>query len=553
VSEVFISYKRENLAAVNRLVQGLRAEGVSVWWDQDIPPNAPWEATIERELAAAKLVIVAWSPASVASDNVKAEARWARGQGRLLQVFVEACDPPLFFGERQGVDLKGWSGLATDAAFRTLLQAVRAGPPQAPAEAASAASPVAEPLALPPLPSIAVMPFANLSGDPDQEYFADGMVAEITTALSRIRSIFVIASSSTFSFKGKSVSAQEVARQLGVRFVLEGNVRKAGDRLRIAVQLIDASGGAQIWADRFDDSLEDIFDLQDRVALAVAAKIEPTVRQAEVLRASARPTKNMGSYDLYLRALPLFYRLDRVGLTEALALLNQAITLDPNHGLALVLAAGCHTEIGLAGWAEDPDNNRRRGIERARAALKAAGHDAMVLAWASFAAGYLELDLENAVALADRAIAMNPGCAMAWLGSADARRRAGDADLAVEHVERAMRLDPVGADRPGQLFCKAAARFEQGRFGDVISLSREMAHHFDENPGPHAFLAASYGHLGQVEHAKEALSRFAALTPQPIDAWAPGFFPDRTRLKLFLDGIALAEGRRPSAPGVTAE
>jgi tetratricopeptide (TPR) repeat protein len=328
--------------------------------------------------------------------------------------------------------------------------------------------------------------------------------------------------------------------------VLEGSVRNAGDRVRIAAQRIDTTDGTQIWADRFDGSLEDLFELQDSVALAVAAKIEPTVRQAEVRRAAMRPTQNMGSYDLYLRALPLFYRLDRVGLTEALSLANRAIDLDPNHGLALVLAACCRVEIGLAGWAADTDDNRRQGIELARAALKAAGDDAIVLALASFVAGYLELDLDRAVAVADRAVAMNPGSAMAWQSSADAHRRAGDAEAAIEHIERAMRLDPIGMDRPGQLFIRAAARFEQGRFSDVITLSREMAQHLDENPAPHAFLAASYGHLGEIRRTNEALSRFAALTPQPIDAWALGFVPNRARLKLFLQGIALAEEKSPS-------
>jgi hypothetical protein len=198
MSDVFVSYKRENLAAVGRLVEALRAEGIGVWWDQDIPANAAWEATIEQQLAVARIVIVAWSPAAVASDNVKAEARWARQQGRLLQVFVEACEPPLFFGERQGVDLKHWSGAAADAAFRNVLAAVRQGLESAPAPSEAAVLSDA-PLVLPTKPSIAVLPFANLSGDPEQDYFADGMVVEIVEALARIRSIFVIASGSSLS------------------------------------------------------------------------------------------------------------------------------------------------------------------------------------------------------------------------------------------------------------------------------------------------------------------------------------------------------------------
>ncbi|HXQ15416.1 MAG TPA: TIR domain-containing protein, partial [Caulobacteraceae bacterium] len=426
MSDVFISYKRENLAAVGRLVEALRAEGIGIWWDQDIPPNAGWEATIERELAAAKVVIVAWSPAAVASDNVKAEARWARGQGRLLQVFVEACEPPLFFGERQGVDLKAWSGGASEAAFRTVLDAVRSG-------LESAAVPDAvvgadTPLLLPSKPSIAVMPFANLSGDPEQDYFADGMVVEIVEALSRIRSIFVIASGSSLSFKGKGVAAQDAARQLGVRYMLEGSVRKAGGRVRIGVQLIDAADGAQIWTHRFEDTLEDVFALQDSVALAVAGKIEPTVQQAEIRRASARPTDNLSSYDLYLRALPLQRTFVRADMLEALDLASRAVTLDPDFGPALALAVNCHRIIVLNGWSDDLEGQGRLGLELAHRALRAAGDDAAVLASVAASLDFFESDHGAAVALLERALTLNPGCASAWFWSGLVRVRAGETD-----------------------------------------------------------------------------------------------------------------------------
>ena len=376
MSEVFISYKRENLAAVGRLVEALRAEGIGVWWDQDIAPNAAWEATIERELAAAKVVLVAWSPSSVASENVKAEARRARTQGRLLQVFVEACEPPLFFGERQGVDLKHWSGAASAPRFepcwrpcaRGTRKAVeheprRARPPLCPCRASHRSPCCPSPIS---------------STDPEQDYVADGMVVEIVEALSRIRSIFVIASGSGLSFKGKGVSAQEAARELGVRYVLEGNIRKAGGRVRIGVQLIDAVDGPQIWTHRFEDTLEDVFALQDKVALAVAGKIEPTVLEAEVRHASARPTEDMGSYDLYLRAVPLTRFYSRVEVLQALDLLNRAIALDPDYGSALQLAASCHYLIVNYGWSADPESNRRQGIELAHRAIKASRDDAVV-------------------------------------------------------------------------------------------------------------------------------------------------------------------------------
>jgi adenylate cyclase len=195
-----------------------------------------------------------------------------------------------------------------------------------------------KPLPLPSKPSIAVMPFVNVSGDAEQEYFADGMLLEIIEALSRIKSIFVVASSSSLSFKGKGVRPQEAARQLGVRYVLEGGVRKSGDRVRIGVQLIDAADDAQIWTHRFEDTLKDVFALQDAVAMAVAGKIEPTIEQVEIRRAAIRPTDNINSHDLYLRALPIFRTHSKTGTLEALDLLNQAIDLDAANGPALALA-----------------------------------------------------------------------------------------------------------------------------------------------------------------------------------------------------------------------
>jgi adenylate cyclase len=551
MSDVFISYKRENLAAVNRLVEALRAEGIGVWWDQDIPPNAAWEATIEQQLAVAKVVIVAWSPAAVASENVKAEARWARQQGRLLQVFVEACEPPLFFGERQGVDLKHWSGEASDGAFRAVLEAVRQGLASASVTAPETPVSLAAPPPLPSKPSIAVMPFANLSGDPEQDYFADGMVEEIVNALSRFRSIFVIASGSTLSFKGKNAAPQEVARLLGVRYVLDGSVRRAGSRVRISVKLIDAEGGAQIWGDRFEDTLEDVFALQDRVALAVAGVIEPTVQQAEIRRASARPTDNLSSYDLYLRAIPLQRTFLRADMLEALGLASRAITLDPDFGPALALAALCHRLIFVNRWSDDLEGHRRLGLELAHRALKAAGDDADVLARVAVSLEMLEGDYGAAAALLDRALTLNPGCASAWLNSGILRCRAGETDAAIEMLRTALRLDPLGPRQPPTMGHIGRALFQQGRFSEAVPLLKEHAQHVD-TPLPQAFLAAAYGHLAQLSEAQAALARYRALSPQTLDAFAANWLRDPAQRKLFLDGIALAEGKTPSDGAASA-
>ena len=396
-------------------------------------------------------------------------------------------------------------------------------------------------------PSIAVLPFANLSGDPEQDYFADGMVEEITTALSRDRSIFVIASGSSLSFRGKAITPQEAARQLGVRYILEGSVRKAAGRVRIAVQLIDGANGAQIWGDRFEDTLEDVFFLQDNVALMVAGKIEPTVRQAEIRRASTRPTDNMGSYDLYLRALPLFRNFANIDVFGALDLLHRAIAIDPNYGSALGFAAACHYVISLFGWSDDAEANRRRGIEMAHRALKVAGDDAYVLVCAALAVASLERDLPAAIALVEKAIALNPGSSLAWRISGDMRLRAGETDLAIEHLEKSMRLDPMGPDRPIQLVYMAVARFRKGQLSDAAALSKEFVQQTDAPTG-YAILAASYGHLGQARAAREALERYQSLTPLPIHDFARAIFSDPVHLKLFLEGIALATGKGLSPP-----
>jgi len=365
MSEVFVSYKRENLAAVGRLVEALRAEGIGVWWDQDIPPNAAWEATIEQALAAAKLVIVAWSPASVASENVKAEARRGRQQGRLLQVFVEACEPPLFFGERQGVDLKHWSGGASDAAFRSVLEAVRSGlTPSSVNSGRQAPSTDDTGVAAPQprtanKPSIAVLPFIDMTGSRGDDYFADGMAEEIATALSRFPSLFVNASGSNDAYRDSARNLKLIGQELGVRYLLEGSVRKAGGAVRISVKLIEAADGEQLWAERFDGTMEDVFALQDTVANAAAGQIEPNIEAAEIRRAQARPTEDPGAYELWLRGLHLLRTYGKEPLLEACVLLDKAIARDPDYALALGSASFCHSLLGAG--ADHGQADRRLG------------------------------------------------------------------------------------------------------------------------------------------------------------------------------------------------
>jgi len=266
-------------------------------------------------------------------------------------------------------------------------------------------------LALPDKPSIAVLPFLNLSGDPDQEYFADGMIEEIITALSRIRWLFVIARNSSFTYKGQAIDVKQVGRELGVRYLLEGSVRKASGRVRIAAQLIEAETGRHVWADRFDGALEEVFELQDEVASSVAGVIEPELLAAETARSASRRTSDLNAYDLYLRAYAMYWTYR---LRPALALLEEAIARDPHYGPALGLAAQCCQHLVANLNAPDQDAIRPKGIDFGRRAIEVAGDDPGVLADAAMALAVLGEDLDAMIALVDRALTFNPNYARGW-------------------------------------------------------------------------------------------------------------------------------------------
>jgi TolB-like protein len=278
-------------------------------------------------------------------------------------------------------------------------------------------------LALPDKPSIAVLPFENMSGDPEQGYFADGMVEEITTALSRFKWLFVIARNSSFTFKGRAVDIKEVGRRLGVRYVLEGSVRKASGKVRIAGQLIDAVTGAHIWADRFERDLTDIFALQDEGTAAVVCAIQPKLFQTEIATATRRRPENLTAYDLFLRAMPQFYLSTREGVAEALRLAHRALELDPRFGLVAGLAGRCHMRNVLWGYAIDPQFERKEAIGFARMALSLDDSDPDTLAAACAISAFMVGDNESAIEMTGRSrstrIQLTHGAAEA--GSTDLR------------------------------------------------------------------------------------------------------------------------------------
>jgi adenylate cyclase len=378
-----------------------------------------------------------------------------------------------------------------------------------------------------------------MSGDPEQEYFADGMVEEIITALSRIRWLFVIARNSSFTYKGQAVDVKQVGRELGVRYVLEGSVRKAGGQVRITAQLIEAETDAHLWAERFDGSLEDVFELQDRVAISVAGVMEPTLQAAEIRRSAERPTNDMTAYDLYLRALALAFSWEKDAIIRALDLLEQAIERDPRYGAALVEAASRHFEMHLNGWSEDPEVSRRKGTELVRRALQVAGDDPNVLCKAAYALGYFGEELEVAIALVDRGLELNPSSARGWQWSGWLRAWSGQLDLAIKHFETSLRLNPR-EQRANPFMGIGVAHFFARRFEEArVTLLRSL----QEKPNwvpTHRFLASCYAHMGRLEEAQETVERLRALTNVVVPGAENWRNPEHR--KLYLSGLRLAAG-----------
>jgi len=395
------------------------------------------------------------------------------------------------------------------------------------------------PLPLPDKPSIAVLPFQNMSGDLEQEYFADGMVEEIITALSRIRWLFVIARNSTFTYKGQAVDVKQVGRELGVRYVLEGSVRKAGGRVRITAQLIDASTGAHLWADRFDGSLEDVFDLQDQVASSVAGVIEPALQLAETVRSAARATNDLTAYDLYLRALSNLYPRDKEGTATALDLLDRAIEREPRFRPALGLAAMCYVEAFASGWTSDPEAARRKGSDLARRALRVAGEDPSILANSAAALAYFGEDIGAMMTLVDRALTLNPSFARGWHLSGVLRLWAGDPDLAIEHLERSLRFSPRARVGMSSLMI-GAAHFVSRRFNEAVTNLLLARQEDPTHPVPYRVLASCYALMGRLDEARETVEHLRAITPAAVPTISPYRNPEHR--ELFRSGLRLAAG-----------
>jgi TolB-like protein len=386
---------------------------------------------------------------------------------------------------------------------------------QGPTRAEAADHPVepAKPvLTLPSKPSIAVLPFANLSSDPEQEYFADGVVEDITMALSRFHWLFVIARNSSFTYKGRTIDVKQVGRELGVRYVLEGSVRKAGNRIRIAGQLIDAETGAHLWADRFEGALEDMFDLQDHVTASVVSAITPKVQVEEIKRATRKPTENLGAYEYYLRGLAKVRRMTADANREALQLFCKAIELDRGLACAYGMAAYSIVVRKARGWMIEPVQESTEAMRLARKAVRLGGDDPVALSTGGYALATIAREFDDAAAFMDRGLAVNPNSAQTWMLSGWLRVWRGEPDLALDHLAHAMRLSPF--DPLMHIHAAMAyAHFLSSRY-DIASSYAGMA--IRDNP---TFLhsicisAASNAFAGRLEPAQKAMAQALEFNP----------------------------------------
>jgi TolB-like protein len=368
-------------------------------------------------------------------------------------------------------------------------------------------------LILPDKPSIVVLPFKNLSADPEQEYFADGVVEDITMALSRFRWLFVIDRNSSFTYKGRAVDVKQVSRELGIRYVLEGSVRKAGDRIRIAGQLIDAESGAHLWADRFEGALQDMFDLQDYVTSGVVSAIAPKLQIAEIKRAKHKPTENLDAYDYYLRGLTRARPSTMEATGEALEFFRKAIALDPDLACAYGMAAWCCVQRKARGWMIERVQESAEATRLARKAVRLGGDDAVALCMGGYALAFVAHEFEDAAAFMDRALAVNPNLAQAWMLSSWLRVWRGEPDLALDHVAQAMRLSPVDPSLYGMLGAAAYAHFVAGRYDTASSYAEKAMR--DRPTFQLAILGfvASSSLAGQLDEAQRRLAKALERNP----------------------------------------
>ena len=388
-------------------------------------------------------------------------------------------------------------------------------------------------------PSIAVLPFLNLSGDPSQEYFVDGVVDDIISVLSRMRWLFVIARNSSFTYKGRAVDVKQVGRELGVRYVLEGSVRKAANRVRITGQLVDAGTGASLWAERFESTIDDLFDLQDEMATSTVGALAPHLERAEIERARHKPTENLDAYDYYLRGMWRFRQMSRDAIDEALPLFHQAIQRDPEFAAAYAMAAWCHSLRKINRWMSDFEQEISEGKRLVRRAVELGQNDAVALAASIHALVHLARDLDGSIALVERALLLNPNLAAVWFVGGFVRIWRGEPDEGIERIQHAMRLNPLSPEMHQMEVGIALAHLLAHRAVDALSWAEKASRHMSGRAFPISVLAAIYARAGRCSEAEAAIRQLHQLDPMlrlsHLGEWLPFRRPED--LENFTDAL----------------
>ena len=461
------------------------------------------EPTVLGQRAVALLRVLLDRPGEPVSKDALIEAGWP---GRTIEdsnLTVQIAALRRIFEE--GAGGASWIETLPRRGYRYV------GPVVATDNSPAAANPRTSPLALPNKPSVGVLPFSNLSGDPEQEYFANGMVEDIIAGLSRIKWLFVVARNSSFTYKGKAVDVKRVGRELGVRYLLQGSLRKDGSRVRISAQMIEAETGGHVWAERYDRPLDDIFALQDEITLSVVGAIEPSLRKAEVARVIRMRPESLDAYDLVLQAQPDVYGVMPERVTKALPLLERALALDPIYALAHAFAAMCHHCLFLrAGLHEE---SRAASIRHAHAAIVHGQDDVLALTFAGFSIGMDGHDRAAAFAAFEAALAVSPSSALTYILGSVILAFAGEAERAIEWGERGMRLSPFDPWAFSAFHALTLAHFHHGRYEAAADAAHKAV---QSNPAfsfSYMLLAAPLAKLGRLEEAKVAAARVLELQP----------------------------------------
>ncbi|HEY9233430.1 MAG TPA: TIR domain-containing protein [Phenylobacterium sp.] len=542
MAEVFVSYGHATTLQAMQVAKALRGLGYEVWRDEDLPPHRDYSEVIEERLRAAKAVVVVWSADAVKSQWVRAEAEIAREAGTLVQLSLDGAPLPLPFNRIQCADLKSWNGDLEAPGWLKVVGSI--------AELVGVRAPTVEEdgparLALPDKPSIAVLPFDNLSGDSEQEYFADAITEDIITALSRWRWFFVIARNSSFTYKGAAVDVRRVGLELGVRYVLEGSVRKVGQRVRLTAQLVDCADGSHVCAHKYDRDLVDLLSLQDELTEEVVRAIEPAMLLRENVRLSRKKPNDYSALDCFQRGMWHLNKVSADHYEPAIALFREAIARDPDLALGYIgLSRILYGGATVYGWSAHGEQDLEESYRAAKRAIELDPGDADAYFACSGAALYLSLH-EEALAMAQKSVALNPNSAYGQFRLAQVLIYAGRADEAIEPILHSLRHSPFDPQMGAMLGALALAQYQAKDYAAAVAPAREATlHNF---PAGYALLGAALARLGRLEEAHEALpaellNRFVTDAPRLATYLDPG---DRDH---FMGGLLAAVGGTPAEP-----